>query len=219
MINTLSTPAIVINVLHLGEADALITLLTAKHGSITAKAKNVRSSKKRFMGGIDLFDCGVFELKRSKNLKHYNIESMSRSETWPSLRENLTKFSLASYCLETTRYFAQEEDEESKLLFNHLFLCLRTMDKNTCLDTAKSLVTFYNLTILKESGFNFLENKSFEGLTEEIKTWFKSMIQNQTAILPFRPEMIKNAILSLALYTESIIERKLFSKEALALLN
>ncbi len=216
---SLSTPGIVINTMNLGEADALITILTSKYGCLTAKARSVRNSKKRFMGGIDLFDCAVFELKQNKNSKHFNIEAISRSEAWPTLRQNLTKYSLASYCLEMTRHFAQEEDQEAKELFEHLFLCLRTMDKNSCLETAKSLATFYNLTLLKLSGFNYLENNSFNFLAEEIKLWLRNMLQNQTAILPFQPEIIKKTILALALYTESIIERKLFSKEGLAYIN
>lgn len=215
----LSTAGIVINTMNLGEADTLVTILTAKHGCITAKARSVRNSKKRFMGGIDLFDCAVFQLKQNQNSKHFNIESINRCEAWPSLRQNLTKYSLASYCLEMTRHFAQEEDEEAKELFDHLFLCLRTMDKNTCLDTAKSLTTFYNLVLLKLSGFNFIENKSFGFLTEEIKLWLSSMLQTKTAILPFQPEIIKKTILTLALYTEGIIEKKLFSKEGLAYIN
>ena len=55
--------------------------------------------------------------------------------------------------------------------------------------------------------------------TEEIKLWLNSMLQTQTAILPFQPEIIKKTILTLALYTEGIIERKLFSKEGLAYIN
>ena len=62
----LETKGLVISEVRTGEADKILTLLTAEHGKITVSGKGVASLKSRHMPATQLFSYSSFNLKKTK---------------------------------------------------------------------------------------------------------------------------------------------------------
>ncbi len=62
----LRTDAIVVRRVAYGEADLIVTLYTRELGKISALARSARRSRKRFGGGLELFNITSLELKKTR---------------------------------------------------------------------------------------------------------------------------------------------------------
>ncbi|MBP9838601.1 MAG: DNA repair protein RecO [Proteobacteria bacterium] len=210
--NFIQSPGIVLSSKPLKESDILLTILTETNGCIKAVAPSAKKSFKRFMGGIDIFDCAVFNLRLpAKRAGLYRVEAISKSESWMTLRTDLNKLSLSTYCLEITTLYAKEDDEDTKFLFRPLFLSLRTIDKLQSNNEICSLVIFYNLILLEISGFSATTEGSNFNCKAEIKSWFQQMLQTKSAILPNNLDLINEGFFSLANYSQELIGREINS--------
>ncbi len=181
--NKVSEPAIVLNTCEVQEADLIVTFLGKNLGKNTAFAKNARLSKKRFSGGIDIFDCGVFEL--NENRRHggmFSLQAISRKEVWPELRKSLTKLSLASFCLEITNCFTIEGDHDASSLFPPLFLSLRSLSNSPTDNESYAIVNYFALLTLKNCGYNLLD--AAFALSPVLHSWFEQMIDHRSPIVP-----------------------------------
>jgi DNA repair protein RecO (recombination protein O) len=82
--------AIVLSTEDFGEADRYIQFLSAEWGVITALAKSARKSKRRFVGGLDLFCHDEIFLKGNPREKPFLLE-VSVLNSFQGLRENLER--------------------------------------------------------------------------------------------------------------------------------
>jgi DNA repair protein RecO (recombination protein O) len=101
--NRIVTKGIVLSRTDYGEADRILTFLTADHGKIRAIAKGVRKQKSKLAGGIELFSVsdltfliGRGEIKTlisSRLYKHYGqiVKDLDRTNTGYTLIKKIDK--------------------------------------------------------------------------------------------------------------------------------
>ncbi len=110
----LETKGLVISEVRTGEADKVLTLLTAEHGKITVSGKGVASLRSRHMPATQLFSYSSFNLKKTK--KYFYIADSDLIEPFFNIRYDVNKLSLANYICEVVDYLAVEEMGEKELL-------------------------------------------------------------------------------------------------------
>lgn len=196
-----STPGIILRRHNAKGADLIIKILTKELGKITLAVRNGRSSKGKFKGGLDVFDCGVFVFNTpKKNLG--NLSEIEQRKIWLELRQNLSKFSLAGLAIEATDVFTKENDLETAKLFPFLFLCLENINKTKCPKISASCLIFFLTELLKISGFDILARQNEfqeihsvekDGYEAEIK-WFKEMRKRNAAFFPGSCEILKDSL-------------------------
>ncbi len=152
----LTDRAIVLRTTPLKESDLMISFLSARHGKISGIAKGARNSKRRFLGGIEVFDTGEFSLAKGRNRDSgpYLVNSLSERELWPRLRSDLDRFRMAVTILEISECFAPEGDADASRLFEPLVGTLRALNLTQRKDEALQLCARYIYSALKISGFD-----------------------------------------------------------------
>jgi len=204
----LRQPGIVLHVLQIKEADLLVTLLSKDLGKICGVAKHARRSKKRFSGGLDLFDCGIFELLSPKGLSDlYHISSFNGKMSWESVRTNLTKFYLASFCLELTNIFTAQDDADNGQLFLPLYYSLRKLQLSENRDEHLCTCIFFNLSLLDICGY-YPCGDHFE-LEKPLKDWWGQMKQLNKPTIPTDTKLFNASLSVLVNYNEQIVGKKL----------
>ena len=140
--------AIVLRTTPLKEADLIVSLLGEQTGRISALARSARRSKKRFMGGIDAFDCGRFQLSTPKsNSSLYSLNSIEARQSWSELRKNLDALCLGGLCLELTETLTAEGDETGGALFALLFHSLKALAFQNDRSSRLSVSAYYMLEV------------------------------------------------------------------------
>ena len=212
---TLHTAGIIIQSTAVRESDSMLALLSRDAGRISVLARTARRSQKRFMGGLDLFDCGKFDLRAARSAGGpWNLEQITQREQWPALRADLDKFSVASYCLDLTLQFAQEGEPDSAQLFTPLFRSLRALDTAATKDHATLLGIYYNLLVLQLGGFNVVDDiVRFRG-DEQLHRWFSEMLSGSAPILPFEPSLLRKGFHTVAAFSQEILGKELRSRSS-----
>lgn len=85
-----STKAIVLSKENFGESDQYVQFLTQDYGVITALAKGARNSKRRYIGGLDLFCHDEIYLKGEPKEKTYLLE-LKVLNAFTGIRDHLEK--------------------------------------------------------------------------------------------------------------------------------
>lgn len=107
--------AIVLKEMDYGEADRILTLLTPG-GKVTALAKGIRRVTSRKAGQLGLFHRAELVMARGRNME---IISQAQSlETYEGLRQDLFRFTYASYAAELMDRFVQGEEEDSAVFYD-----------------------------------------------------------------------------------------------------
>lgn len=205
-------PGIVLRVTPLRETDLLVRILTQHRGKISAVAKGARRSKRRFMGGLDIFDCGVFECatpKRDDSLLALN--GLDGREMWLNLRQDFTRLTLASLCLEITDDFAPEADRDGSKLFGPLYLCLRNIDREDSPWLQSAAVVYYLLVALRCAGLDPLADEQRHNL--EIDSWLTDMLSRRVAYVPAQRELLRDALSLLLSQTEHALGRTIRTRK------
>ncbi len=211
---TIREPSLVLSVRAYRDADLILTILGAHTGKYTAIAKHSRGSRKRFFGGIDLFDCGNFERRPSTRDAHLAfLEGISERKVFPKIRENLEVFSYGSLCLEISDKFTALEDPEGGVLFRPLVLTLRALGQEPQAYRSLAISTFYSLVTLRVSGYNLLDDTL--ALEPEARTWFEEMAREDKPIVPYQAEVARDGFLSVLHYMESTLGERLRTGPAL----
>lgn len=99
---TFSSKALVLSRTEFGEADRYVTLFTPKWGLISALAKSARKSRRRYIGGLDLFCHNEVLLRGDPKEKPYLIE-LTVLNPFVRIRENLEKMLLAGQITQWVR--------------------------------------------------------------------------------------------------------------------
>jgi len=102
VMNSETSPAIIMRVKDFGESDLLVTFFTPYKGQLKGVAKGARRSRKRFVNALDI--CALvnleFELKKEGRLSL--LHSGKLIHAFPVLRSDFRALSKASFMIEMT---------------------------------------------------------------------------------------------------------------------
>lgn len=101
----LSTRAIVLSKEDFGEADCYIQFLTRDWGVISTLAKSAKKSKRRYVGGLDLFCHSEIYIKGDPKEKPY-LQELSVLNSFTGLREDLEKVLIGGKLLQWIKKIA-----------------------------------------------------------------------------------------------------------------
>jgi DNA repair protein RecO (recombination protein O) len=105
----LTTEALVLRAVDLGESDRVVHLLTPETGRIAAIAKGARRSVKRFPGTLDFFNQLQVQLERKGGVAQLaRLEQAKLIRAFHGLREDPGRFALGCYLLELLDRLAPE---------------------------------------------------------------------------------------------------------------
>ena len=118
----LTVKALVLRVTDYNDRDALLTLLTQKHGKLTAKARGLRRINSPLIAPCQLLSYGEFTLFEYRGM--YTINEAHSIELFQPLRRDLCKLSLGTYFAQAAEVIAQEDlpnPELQSLVLNCLY--------------------------------------------------------------------------------------------------
>lgn len=110
----IETDGLVIREVKTGEADKVITLLTAEYGKITISGKGVGSIKNRHAASAQLFSYSTFLLRKKGN--YYYIRDTFFIECFMNIRYDIEKLAMANYVCDVVCDLALENVEDRDLL-------------------------------------------------------------------------------------------------------
>ena len=139
---------IVLRVTDYNDRDALLTLLTRRHGKLTVKARGLRRKNSPLIAPCQLLAYGEFTLFEYRG--QYTINEAHSLELFMPLRRDLSKLALGTYLAQVTEVLSQEDlpnPELQSLLLN----CLYALSN---LDVSESLIkSVYELRAACLSGY------------------------------------------------------------------
>lgn len=118
----LTIQGIVLRVTDYNDRDALLTLLTHRHGKLTAKARGLRRKNSPLTAPCQLLAYGEFTLFEYRG--QYTINEAHSIELFAPLRRDLSKLSLGTYFGQAAEVLSQEDlpsPELQSLLLNCLY--------------------------------------------------------------------------------------------------
>ena len=144
---TIKTRGIVIRKVNFGEADRILTIMTADRGKIRAIAKGVRRPRAKLAGWLDMFAYNEFQLAEGRNLDivvSANKVQSGFAKATPDLRQT----GLMYYVCELVDKLLEETHEVAGVfpLFEETLSAIA--DKAVPLEIAKTYFEIRLLTIL-----------------------------------------------------------------------
>lgn len=139
--------AIVLRQRKLGEADKIVTLLSAYNGKIDAVAKGVRRTKSRMSGHLEPLTLGSYLLAEGRDLDI--VTQAETIEGFPAIRSDLERLSRAFYCAELADRLTPERSE-SNPIFRLLQTTLEEISKE---DNPDRVVRYFELRLMEELGY------------------------------------------------------------------
>ena len=117
---------IVLRVTDYNDRDALLTLLTTRHGKLTVKARGLRRKNSPLVAPCQLLAYGEFTIFEYRG--QYTINEAHSIELFTPLQRDLTKLSLGTYFAQASEVLSQEDypsPELQSLLLNCLYALCR----------------------------------------------------------------------------------------------
>ena len=114
----ITAPGLVIREQNIGEADKLITVLTAKHGLVRAFSRGAKNTKSKKLAATSLLSYADFTFTKTRSA--FSIEEALIKEVFFELRNDVQKMALAQYFCELAYEFCEEDFESEEIL--RLFL-------------------------------------------------------------------------------------------------
>lgn len=124
----LKIKGLVLRVTDYNDKDALLTVLSQRHGKLTIKARGLRRKNSPLTAACQLLAYAEFTLFEYRGM--YTINEASTIELFRDLRRDLTKLSLGTYFAQVAEVISQEDlpnPELQSLVLNCLF-ALSKMD-------------------------------------------------------------------------------------------
>lgn len=122
----LTIRGLVLRVTDYNDRDALLTLLTQRHGKLTVKARGLRRKNSPLIAPCQLLSYAEFTLFEYRGM--YTINEAHSIELFQGLRRDLQKLSLGTYFAQASEVLCQEDlpnPELQSLVLN----CLYALDK------------------------------------------------------------------------------------------
>ena len=110
----MTVQGIVLRVTDYNEHDALLTLLTGRHGKLTIKARGLRRKNSPLVAPCHLLAYGEFTLFEYRG--QYSINEAHSLELFTPLRRDLVKLSLGTYFAQVAEVLSQEDYPSPELL-------------------------------------------------------------------------------------------------------
>jgi len=138
---------VVLRTMRLGEADRIVTLLTAGRGKVRAVAKGVRKTKSRFGGRLEPLNHVALLLYEGRELDI--VTQADTIEQFRAVREDLDRLAKATSLLEAADQLAQERQPAPRL-YSMLLGALRAL----AVRDAPLMVPAFFLKLLSLEGFH-----------------------------------------------------------------
>ena len=122
----LTIQGLVLRVTKYNDKDALLTVLSQKHGKLTVKARGLLRKNSPLTGPCQLLAFGEFTLFEYRG--YYTINEATSIELFHGLRKDLTRLSLATYFAQVADVLSQEDLPNPELL-SLVLNCLYALDK------------------------------------------------------------------------------------------
>lgn len=119
--------AVILRETQYKDNDAILTLLTAEKGIISALARGVLNIKSKNRSALQLFCYSELEIQTSG--KQYFIKTATLKEQFYNVRNNMENFALACYVSDTACAFCTSESDETdayRVVLNTLYALNRT---------------------------------------------------------------------------------------------
>lgn len=140
---TIKTKGIIIKRINLGEADKILTILTADRGKIRVIAKGMRKSGSRLGGFLELFRYNEYVLAEGRNLDL--VTGASTIESFRQISLNLPRLGLAYYVAELIDKLV-EETQDADGIFNLTHSIFKELNRHKL--PINLLKSFFELNLL-----------------------------------------------------------------------
>lgn len=118
--------ALVLRVTDYNDRDALLTVLTRRHGKLTIKARGLRRKNSHLTAPCQLLAYGEFTLFEYRGM--YTINEAISLELFQNLRRDLQKLALGTYFAQAAETLSQEDLPNPELL-SLLLNCLHALSQ------------------------------------------------------------------------------------------
>ena len=147
---TYASRGIVISIENFGEADRYIQFFTRDWGMISVLAKSARKSKRRYVGGLDLFCHNEIFLRGDPKDRPY-LNELSVLNSFPKLREDLDKVLIAGKLTQWTKKLA-DTPTPMPAIYSLLGQSLALIEKETQPQKLELLYCIFKLKLLSLLG-------------------------------------------------------------------
>ena len=147
---THTSKAIVLSLSDFGEADRYVSFLTEQWGVISALAKSARKSKRRYVGGLDLFCHDEILLRGDPKDRPYLVE-LTVLNSFGRIREDLDKMLAAGQVLQWTRKLVSQTTPMPSV-YRLLGQTLALFDKEIDLKRLELVTLLFKIKLLNELG-------------------------------------------------------------------
>ncbi len=132
--STLRTLGLVVKTTNYKETDLIVDIFSEERGIVTALAKGARKSKKRFFGGIEILDYGIFNLSKGQKNDLFFLDSLDKDHTsLIQIRNNLSSLKLSYIICEFLEKFFKTDGIKHIEIFS---ICIKFLKK--CSTTANT---------------------------------------------------------------------------------
>lgn len=140
------TRGIIIRRTNFGEADRIITLLSADRGKIKAIAKGIRKINSRLSGNLELFCLTNFNIAEGKNLDV--VTGALIEKCYINLRNNLAATRKAEYFAEIINKTTEENDPHPEI-FELFDQCLENLNTTN----SDILIPYFEWNLIADIGY------------------------------------------------------------------
>ena len=159
------TEGVVLKRRNFGEADRILTIFSLSRGKITVLAKGVRRITSRRAGNVELLNRVQMYLHPGKNF--LILTEASSLKTYPKIKADLTLSTYAYHLIELVDKLTAE-NQENRILYQHLIEVLERLEKNP----RQILIRAFEVKILSALGFVTFDpqiNASTPGVSVQIR--------------------------------------------------
>jgi DNA repair protein RecO (recombination protein O) len=146
-----SSRAIVLSTEDFGEADRYVQFLTARWGVISALAKSARKSKRRYVGGLDLFCHDEIFLRGEPRERGAYLVELKVLNSFPQIREDLDRVVAAGKAVQWVKKLLPPSHPHPTI-YSLLGQTLALIEKETVPARLELLVLLFKMKLLAELG-------------------------------------------------------------------
>lgn len=159
--NSIVDQAVVLKRIDFGEADRIVTMLTAKNGKVSVIAKGTRRPKSKMAGGIELFTVNNITYINGKNeLK--TLVSAHATEHFGQITHDLTTANAAYEVLKFTQSYTEVVCEDE-----YFIICVKALRSLNDGQTSAVVLVWFGIWLMQVSGHGLNLHSDSNGITLE----------------------------------------------------